>query len=1108
MRVHASRSLHHLLVSILAVVPVTAAAPISAETRLLRMPDIGTNHIAFMYAGDIWVAERDGANARRLTVDPAQETHPRISPDGRRVAFTGNYDGNPDVYVVPIDGGQPVRLTFHPEPDVVRGWSRDGSRVLFSSPRDLTYERGGALFLVPLAGGSPERLPMPYAWDGDFSEDGRRIAYQPFPSGYGGISGWRHYRGGTTPPIWLFDLESHDIERVPHDRVNDSHPMWLGERVYFVSDRNHTANIFVREQDGSVRQITWLEDWDVRWASGTDHAIIFEAGGRLHVLDLATETVTTLVVTIDPDLPQARAHWVPAAGTVTAAGISPSGARAVFAARGDILTVPVEKGDIRNLSRSPGSHERSPLWSPDGKEIAYVSDASGEYRLVIAPQDGLGSSRTIDLGPADHYTLLAYSPDGSRIAYSHSGLTLFTIATSGEGKPVAIDTHAAQLFELLAGPRFDVAFSPDSRWLAYTKALANRFLVLMLHDFETGKTYQVTEGLGETASPVFSSDGSYLYFTASTNIGPAKSPLDMSTQERPVRRGIYAAVLAADGTAPLPPESDDEPGKEKEHDNETGDDDTKEDEAGAEEKETRIDVEGLSSRIVALPVPERDYGSLAVSKDGNLYYIEQRAPGVSEEPPGSEQQAVHTLRRFDMEERTHESVIEGVAAFSMSRDGSTMLVSLPGDRWSIVETGATSDTAGKPLNMEAARVQVVPREEWRQIFEESWRILRDYFWDPNMHGADWPAVHDRFSPLVDHVGSREELNTILVEMLAELVSSHARATGGDTVHAEGAPVGLLGADYSVENGQYRISRIYTGERWNPFLQAPLAVPGLGVAEGDYLLAVNGSPVTGADNIYSYFEGTVGKQTVIAVNKNPSLDGAREVTVEPIADEQILRRWSWVEDNRRKVDEATAGRVGYVYLPNTAGEGYTYFNRYYFAQVDKDAIILDERGNGGGQAANYFIDVVTRPYLSSWANRHGNLYTTPAGAIFGPKVMLIDQFAGSGGDYLPYTFKFVGAGPLIGTRTWGGLVGGGPIVPLMDGGFLNIPFVRFIDPYGNWSVENEGVPPDIEVEQIPKDVIAGRDPQLERGIEVILEMLEGYEPPNPDTKPPAPTPARQ
>ncbi|MFQ5702318.1 MAG: peptidase S41, partial [Acidobacteriota bacterium] len=693
----------------------------------------------------------------------------------------------------------------------MRGWGRDGTHVLFSSPRDLTYQRGGALFLVSVDGGLPERLAMPYAWDGDFSGDGARIAYQPFPSGYSGVSGWRHYRGGTTPPIWLFDLSSHEIERIPHDPVNDSHPMWVGEKVYFVSDRNGTANIFSYEPHGGVRQMTRLTDWDVRWAHAGDGALIFEAGGRLHLLDPATEAVTTLHITIHPDLPDARSHWVPAAKTITASGISPTGSRALFAARGDILTVPAEKGDVRDLTRSPGSHERSPLGAPDGSEIAYVSDASGEYRLVITPQDGLGESRTIDLGPPDHYTLLAYSPDSSRIVYAHSGLTLYAIATSGKGRPVAIDAHHAQLF----GTRYEVAFSPDSRWLAYTKVMPNRFRVMMLHDFKTGANHQITEGMGETASPVFSHDGKYLYFTASTNIGPAKSPLDMTSQERPVRRGIYAAVLRADGKTPLPLQSDDEKvktdegkgaGKDKSTPDDEGDDEGEEKSDGddSDKKATRIDVEGLSGRIVALPVPERDYVGLAVAKDGDLFYIERRQPGITVEPPGSEQQAIHTLRRFDGKSRKQESFIEGVAGFAMSADGSKMLVSLPGRRWSMVETGKKPVAGGKALNMSAARVLVDPRREWRQIYEESWRILRDFFWDPNMHGADWQVVHDKYSPLVDHVGSRQDLSYVLVEMLAELVSSHARAAGGDTVHAEGAPVGLLGADYTIDHGHYRI----------------------------------------------------------------------------------------------------------------------------------------------------------------------------------------------------------------------------------------------------------------------------------------------------------------
>ncbi len=762
--------------------------------------------------------------------------------------------------------------------------------------------------------------------------------------------------------------------------------------------------------------------------------------------------------------------------------------------------MPAEKGDIRNLTRSPGSHERNPLWSPDGERIAWLSDASGEYELVIGPQDGIGDMRTIALGPADYYFLLDWSPDGSTIVYTHSGLTLFSIATSGEGKPKVIDRNEVQPEQ-----NTEVAFSPDSRWLAYTKVLGNHFRVLNLHDFETGENVQITEGLGEVSSPVFSHDGKYLYFTASTNIGPSKSGLDMTTQEKPVRRGIYAAVLAADGKTPLPLESDDEKGKAKTEEKEGKKDDKKKDDQ--ETEPTRIDVEGLVGRIVALPVAERDYDSLAVSKSGDLFYVERQQPGVSEEPPGSEPRAIHTLQRFDMEKREQETFLDGVAGFTMSRDGSKMLVSLPHRRWSIVEAGKKAEGGGKPLPLDAARVRVVPREEWRQIFDESWRVYRDFFWDANMHGADWKAIHDKYRPLVEHVGCREDLDDILVQMVAEVVSSHARAAGGDTVEPEGAPVGLLGADYTVENDHYRISRIYTGESWNPFLQAPLAVPGLGVKEGDYIVAVNGAPVKGSDNIYSFFEGTVGAQTVIAVNDTPSLKDAREVTVKPIGDERMLRRWKWVEDNRRKVEEATGGRVGYVYLPNTAGQGFEYFNRYYFSQVDKDAIILDERGNGGGQAANYIIDVVTRKYLSSWKNRTGDTFRTPAGAIFGPKVMLIDQFAGSGGDWMPYMFRYAGAGPLIGTRTWGGLIGGGPVVPLMDGGFLNVPVFRFLDPYGKWSVENEGVAPDIEVEQIPKEVIDGRDPQLERAIAEIKEKLKTYKPPFPAETPPAPEPAR-
>jgi tricorn protease len=1054
------------------------------ETLMLRQPDISTRNITFVHGGDIYVAERDGSSPRRLTVHPGMESNPAFSPDGQWIAFTGNYEGNADVYVVALTGGQPRRLSYHPSFERVRGWNASGDAVLFTSGRELRFERGGHLYTVSVDGGLPTRLPMPVAWDGAFSSDGARIAYQPFPSGYSGASGWKRYRGGTTPPIWLFDMKTHEIEKMPRAGVNDTDPMWIGNRVYFLSDQNRTINVFAYEPGGdNVRQITNHTDWDIRWANGSSGTIIYEAGGALYRLDLNSEETTRLVIRLDPDLPETRARWVEGGRFVQGAAISPSGKRAVFAMRGDIVTVPADKGEVRNLTRTTGAHERFPLWSPDGGRIAFVSDEGGEYGLVIVDQTGAGETRRYELGDPDFYFLSAWSPAGDRIVYTDPHLQIYCIELES-GKRTLIDTHA------VSWSGTEVAFSNDGKWLAYTLVRANHMRALMLYEFDTGARHQVTEGMSEVGSPVFGRDGKYLFFTASTNFGPRNAFLDMSNRELPTRRGIYAAVLSADGVTPLPPETGDEEVKGGPEGDGDGDDD--DDGKSGDKKETpSLDVEGLSNRVVALPVAQRNYTSLAVTKDGSLLYLENQSPGITIDPPGSETQAVHTLRKFSFKDRESSVVSSDVASVVVSRDGAKMLIAGPQRSWRIASTEG-NDEEDKQLDLSAARIRVEPRAEWRQMYEEAWRQVRDMFYDPGTHGANWKAVHDKYSPLVDHVGRREDLNFIMIEMMAELVSSHARIFAGDFVRNEGAPTGLLGADFVLENGRYRISRIYTGESWNPNLAAPLAVPGVDVREGDYIISINGVNVTASDNIHAFLEGTVGKQTMMSVSANADGSDARTANVRPITNERQLRRWAWIEENRRHVDEATDGRVGYIYVPNTAGAGYRYFNRYFFTQIDKEALIVDERGNSGGQAANWIVDHLTREYTASFKFREGRLFTVPVGIVTGPKVMLIDMFAGSGGDFLPYSFKRRGAGKLIGTRTWGGLIGGGPGPPLMDGGLVNLPTLAFMYPEGAWGIENEGVAPDIEVEWTPRTVIEGTDPQLERAIVEIKKELQDYQ----------------
>jgi len=1082
--------------SVFATVLLGAAA--QAETRFLQKPDASAEHIVFVYAGDLWLADREGRDPRRLTSDPASETDPHFSPDGRLVAFTAEYNDNADVYVVPVAGGPAKRLTYHPGTDLVRGWSPEGE-VLFMSGRGINRRRGEQLFTVSPEGGPPQPLEIPQAFDGAYSPDGERIAYQLFRPANFGASGWKRHRGGTTPPVWIFDFDSHDVEKIPHDRVNDTYPMWVGDTVYFLSDRNGIVNLFSYGTDGAVRQLTAHETWDIDTANAGPDAIAYEAGGRVHLYDIAAGDSRALEIDLAFDAPRAQIAWKDASKTVTGQDISPSGVRVAFAGRGDIFTVPVDKGDTRNLTGTDGVKESDPLWSPDGTRLAWLRDPGDGVTLVISDQRGLEEPREIPLEQGPYYSLLAWSPDGRYIAYQDNHLNLYVLdLDDGSGERIA--THSYRI----GGADFAPAFSPDSRWLAFTERQPNYFSRLEIRDLNSGESRAVTEGMADVSSPVFSRDGKYLYFGASTNFGPRTVFLDMTTQERPLRRGLYALVLAADGATPLPPETGDEDAEEDaeedpaEAEGDAGDSDAE------DVAETRIDFDGLRHRLVSLPVAKRDYAGLAVGKDGSLFYLDRRQPGVTVDPPDQRDPAVHTLRRFDFEEREDKAILEGkVAGFAISRDGTKLLVRGPKGQWQVRET-ATPEKDPKQLNLSGMRKRVDPRAEWRHIFDDVIRMEEEFFYAENAHGLDWDTVRAKYEPLVEHVASRRDLNTLIIEMIGELEVGHNRLFGGDTHQPEKVNVGLLGADLEIADGRYRVARVYRPTHWTPFLKGPLAVPGHEVREGEYILAIDGTPLSDADNIHAFLEGKAGKQTILTVNDTPDPDTARHVTVTPIEDDNELRLWSWIEDNRRHVAEATDGRVGYMYLPNTAGDGYEYFNRYFFSQVDKEGLVIDERFNGGGQAANYMVEVLSRPYLASWKDRDGLLFTTPAGIHTGPKAMLINQYAGSGGDFLPWSFRHLGLGKLIGTRTWGGLIGIAANPPLIDGGFLSVPYFRFITPDREWRVENEGVPPDIEVHQEPKAVIDGADPQLERGIAEVLAELEDYESPIVRKPPPLPT----
>lgn len=1058
-------------VSVAAIALSTGA---QAETKLLKEAAISEKQIAFTYGGNIWVADRDGGNPRQLTTRQAPESRPLFSPDGNTIAFSATYDGNTDVYTVPVTGGQPTRLTWHPEADIVQGWTPDGSKILFTSRREMTNGRSAQVWHIGAKGGFPEKVMDAVIQDGVWDARGERIAYQPYITAHRGSSGWRNHRGGSTPPIWILNPKTGDLTEIPHERASDTNPMWVGDDVYFLSDRSGMKNIW--RYDSRAKTVSMVTDekiWDIDYASAHGTTIIFTGtNGDVKELDTRRGRVRDIDVTVTPDLPEARPQWKNAISNLTSYGLSPTGKRALLTARGDIYTVPLEDGSTRNLTRTSGIKEAAALWSPKGDQIAYLSDEAKAWKLILADQAG-AVAKSFDLG-GDDYQLALWSPDGSKILYTDNHLGFYALdLTSGETTKIYTDNRRS-------GATGTV--SADGKWFAYTKAQANFFNDIYLYNFESGSHTKITDGMSHAASPVFSPDGNYLYFAASTNAGPTAVGLDMSTQERPQRFGLYGVVLAADGKSPLLPKSGDEEAKS---DDKKSDEDKK-----SEAATTKVDLDGIQNRIVALPVAERNYSGLQVASDGSLFFVESPQAGGSIEPNGRGPRD-STLMRFDFKDKKAGTAMDRILDFALSGDGKMVIVRTPEN--ALMTAKAEKNIKAERLNTSDVKAFINPREEWAQIFDETWRLEKQYFYAPNMHGLDWDGIYKKYQPLVAHVATRADLNRLLVDMISELQVGHNRTGGGDLYADDPVRIGLLGADLRIEGGKYRVKRIYSGENWNPFLDAPLAAPGIGVSEGDFIHAVNGAPVDASSNIYAHFIETVGKQVTLSVSSDGIAANAHDVVVEPIANERQLRHWAWVEGNRKRVEEASGGRVGYVYLPNTAGGGFTYFNRMFFAQSDKKAMIIDERQNGGGQAANYITDVLSRQYLSSWKDRDGMTYDTPGGGVFGPKVMLIDQDAGSGGDFLPYSFKRMGIGKLIGKRTWGGLIGISANPTLIDGGFLTVPYFRFYTPDGEWRVENEGVAPDIDVMLNPAEVNAGTDSQLEIAIKEVLDQLETYKP---------------
>ena len=1038
---------------------------VAQGTRLLRQPTISSKNIVFVYADDLWLVDRDGGDAKRLTSHEGTESFPHFSPDGSMVAFSAQYDGNTDVFVVNTEGGEPKRLTYHPDGDIVQGWTSDG-KILFRSGRDGVPTMINHFFTISKDGGKEVKLPIPQASFGDMSDDGNYVAYTPItfwdPE-------WRNYRGGQAQPIWIMNMQDKTLVQTPQtDRERHTDPVWFKDEVYFLSERDYANNVWkFNPKTKDLKQISFHKDFDCKSIDACGDRIVYEQAGFLHSYDPATNKAKQLIINVKGDFNWARPRWKDVTGNdLTNASLSPTGQRAVFEYRGDIFTIPKENGDGRNITNTSGVADRSPVWSPDGKKIAWFSDASGEYQLMIADQMGMEKPRAISFQKPTFFFKPVWSGDGKYISFSDTDYTIWVVdVAAGTTKKVDSDRMAHP------NRTMNPSISTDSKWIAYVKILDNQFKAVFFYNIETGIKTQITDGLADAIDPVWDASGKYLYFLASTDYGVSAAWLDMSTYDLQVTRGLYVVVLNKKDPSPLLPKSDEEEGK----------DDKKE--AKDSSKTTIIDIDGISQRILSVNIPLRNYTALMAGPKDYVFYTEN-IPN----------QQGATLHRYNFKDKKTEVFLTPINFGTTSHDRKQLLYQSK-DTWGIVKTDGTPKIGDGKLTIDL-KTKIVPQEEWAQILKEGWRYMRDFLYVDNVHGAPWKQVYEWYSPWVKDCRHRTDLNYIVDILSGEVSIGHSYVSGGDFPDVKKVAIGLLGADIAVENGGFRIKKIYTGENWNPDLKAPLAVLGVEVKVGDYIVAVNGVPLNISNNFYSYFENKADKQVKISVNNAPNTEGSRLVTVVPIADEGSLRSRDWVEGNRRKVDSMSKGQLAYVYIPNTGRPGYNYFNRYYFSQMDKKGAVIDERNNGGGSAADYIVDVLARKlhgYFNSRVEGH-KPFTVPDGAIWGPKVMIINERAGSGGDLMPYLFKEKKVGPLVGVRTWGGLVGTWDTPPFIDRGRMVAPRGGFYDVNGKWSIEGEGIAPDIEVAQNPAEVLKGNDPQLERAVQEALRLMktEGVE----------------
>ncbi len=1056
------------------------------SARLMRYMDVSDTQITFVYGGDIWVMPREGGTAIQVTHSKGEESWPRFSPDGKYIAYSAAYNGNMDVYVMPATGGVPTRLTWQSHPDRMVDWHPDGEHILFASPRESGPRGIRQFYMVDKNGGFPRKLAVPYGELASFSPDGNHLAYitritENYP--------FKRYRGGLTSDIIVFDLRNNRARNITNNRATDGKPAWVGDHIFFLSDQaeNMRLNIWAYDtKNKSAQQVTNFDDFDITFMSAGNREIVFEAGGTLYRMDAASRKYEKVAVNIVSDLSAEMPRKQNVSRQITHMTLSPKAKRVIIEARGELFNVPASEGYVINLTRSSGAFDQQPSWSPDGKEVAFWSDRSGEYEIYLQAADGSAQARKItSRGKGFGYTL-HWSPDGKKIAFidETNQISVLDVAT----QTTTVIGHTHWHVGHWGRYRYPISWSPDSRWIAFTQGLDNTNSALFLYHTVTGKSRQVTSGFYNDYDPVFSRDGKYLFFLTDRSMTAAYSDMRDGTWIYPNATQVAAMSLTAKAPSLLAPKNDTLEEEKK------ADPKAKADPKNEEKKSTgvsvAIDFKGMENRVVILPPKAGNINGLVPFK-GKLVFL--RRPNTGSGGRSS------SLVFYDLKEREEKTIIAPVDRFTVSADNESILVRSQGKH--AVVKPAPGQKIKKTVPTSGLTMDLVPRQEWRQIFNDIWRRYRDFFYDANLHGVDWKTMRKRYGALIEDARTRWDVTTICSSLAAELSAGHTYTFGGDVEQIKPVDTGYLGIDWDQKDGRYVIRKIVEPAVWDTEVRSPLAQPGVNVKTGDAILAVNGVSLNPRKDPYAAFEGLAGETVSLTLASADNPEEKRNVVVQCLTrgEEVNLRRMAWIENNRKMVDKLSNGQLGYVYMSNTANRGQLELVRMYYGQLHKKGFIIDERFNGGGQLADRFLELMQRPRVYNLYWRYGKDHSQPVKTNTGPKGMLINGWAGSGGDGLPWAFQELKAGPIVGERTLGILIGPATGHILVDGGGITLPGGRLYDNDGHWFWEGEGVAPDIEVWDDPNLLVQGRDPQMERVVEEVMKMVKR----NPSGQTPAP-----